>query len=53
VPPLLTLTCIGERRGELWAKDVIDRVRCYWEHPWETYWELREYHREPIENMWE
>jgi len=29
------------RRGGLWAKHMgWIKARCYWEHPWETHWEL-------------
>jgi len=35
-------TYIGEK-GRTLGKIYGIKVRCYWEHPWGTYWELREH----------
>jgi hypothetical protein len=34
-------TYIGEK-GRTLGKTYGIKARCYWEHPWETHWELRE-----------
>jgi len=39
--PLLP-TYIGEK-GRTLGKTYGIKARCYWEHPWETHWELREH----------
>jgi hypothetical protein len=42
--------------GEEWMtlrKTYGIKARCYWEHPWETHWEPREYSRNLMGTHWE
>jgi len=41
------------RRRGLWAKLQGIKVRCYWEYPWGTHWELREHIGNLMETDWE
>jgi hypothetical protein len=30
---------------------IWDKMKCYWEDPWQTHWECEEHHDEPIKNL--
>jgi hypothetical protein len=44
-------TYIGEKWRTL-GKTYGIKARCYWEHPWETHWEPREYIRNLMGTHW-
>jgi len=37
--PSKPLAHIYKREGEDFGQNIGDNARCYWEHPWGTYWE--------------
>jgi hypothetical protein len=54
--PLLWLIYLGEKgrcKGKNFGQRIWDKVKCYWEHPWETHWELGEHQWENRGTGWE